>query len=247
MRSISKINKLFLICAVFIMFFMVSIACAGQLKPLIENLEQSTGGMTLWQMIRSGGWVMIVLAALSILVITLAIYDFIIMKPSILSPKGFAERIIKKFKQGKSKVVREICLSDNNIIAKVTLTGIENKPKGTIAVKESMESCARNEIAKLWQNIGYFGDIGMIAPLIGLLGTVLGMIQAFNVVAFQMTVVKPILLAGGISKAMITTAGGLIVAIPAMMLYSYFRGRVQEIAAYVETYCADIIKLVSED
>ena len=72
------------------------------------------------------------------------------------------------------------------------------------------------------------------------------MIQAFNVIAFQTAVVKPILLAGGVSKAMVTTAGGLIIAIPALIFYSYFRGKVQTIANRVETYSTDLIKLVNE-
>jgi len=226
-------------------FSTVSISFAGQIKPLIDGLEESAIGMTLWQMIKSGGWVMILLAMLSVVVVAIAVYDFIVLKPRILCSEEFAEDMIKKIKQGKIKIVKEMCIAENNILSRIILSGIAKKTNGVIAVREAMESCARNEIGRLWQNIGYLGDIGMIAPLIGLLGTVLGMIQAFNVVAFQMTVVKPILLAGGISKAMITTAGGLIVAIPAMMLYSYFKSKVQDIAAYIESYCVGMIELVS--
>jgi biopolymer transport protein ExbB len=80
--------------------------------------------------------------------------------------------------------------------------------------------------------------------LIGLLGTVIGMIRAFNAIAFQTAVVKPILLAGGVSQAMVTTAAGLIVAIPAMIFYAYFRGRVHDITNIVENYSTDIIKIV---
>ena len=107
-----------------------------------------------------------------------------------------------------------------------------------------MENCGRKEVATLWQNISYLADIATVAPMVGLLGTVLGMIQAFNVIAFQTAVVKPILLAGGVSKAMVTTAGGLIVAIPIMIFYAYFRGKVQEISSIVESYLTDIIKIV---
>ena len=109
-----------------------------------------------------------------------------------------------------------------------------------------MDNVARKEMGVLWQRIGILSDIAAIAPMIGLLGTVVGMIQAFNTIAFQTAVVKPILLAGGIGKAMITTAGGLVVAIPAMLAYSYFRIKVQNIMHIVENYSADIIKLITD-
>ena len=109
-----------------------------------------------------------------------------------------------------------------------------------------MENHTKKEIGGMWQNISYLADIATIAPLVGLLGTVLVMIQAFNVIAFQTAVVKPILLAGGVSKAMVTTAGGLIVAIPVMLFYAYFRGKVQDISNVVESYATDIIKFIEE-
>jgi biopolymer transport protein ExbB len=79
-----------------------------------------------------------------------------------------------------------------------------------------------------------------------LLGTVVGMIQAFNVIAFQTGAVKPILLASGISKAMITTATGLIVAIPAMIFYSYFRGKIQDVSSRFENISTELFQMITE-
>jgi biopolymer transport protein ExbB len=109
-----------------------------------------------------------------------------------------------------------------------------------------MENRARKEIGKLWQNIAYLGDIATIAPLLGLLGTVIGMIQAFSVISFAGSSLKPIMLVGGISKALVCTAAGLVIAIPCMSCYSFFRGKVQSISDQVEAYASDIMRLIEE-
>ena len=103
-----------------------------------------------------------------------------------------------------------------------------------------MEHRARIEIGNLWQNLNYLSDIVTVAPLLGLLG----MIQAFHAIPLQSAGVKTTLLAAGISKAMVTTAAGLIVAIPALMAYSYFRGKVQEVINVIEIYGTDIIEVM---
>jgi len=216
------------------------------LKPIVTSMEQSQEGMTVWQLIKAGGSLMFVLLFLSILAAAIIIYDFMTMKESKLSPAAFAGEVIQKLERGDKIAIKELCEKQDNIISRIVLEGLAKRSRGNVFAKEAMDSLARKEVAALWQNISYLGDIAVIAPLVGLLGTVLGMIQAFNVVAFQTAVVKPILLAGGVAKAMVTTAGGLSVAIPTLMFYSYFRGRVQQITNTVENYCADIIKLVGE-
>ena len=187
---------------------------------------------------------MIVLAALSVIGMALIIYNFMTLSVNKVSPPNFAEEVIQKLEQGELSAVKNMCEPEQNIITGIVLAGLSRKDKGAVFAREAMENCTRQEIGNLWQSISYLADIATIAPLIGLLGTVLGMIQAFNVIAFQTAVVKPILLAGGVSKAMVTTAGGLIVAIPAMLFYTYFKGKVQEISNTVESYSSDIIKII---
>ena len=133
-----------------------------------------------------------------------------------------------------------------NLIAKIVLAGLDKTKKkpGDILVREAMEHRARIEIGGLWQNLNYLSDIVAVAPLLGLLGTVLGMIQAFHAVPLQSAGAKTALLSAGISKAMVTTAAGLIVAIPVLMSYSYFRGKVQEVTNTIEIYVTDIIKIM---
>jgi len=217
-----------------------------KLKPFIESFQQAQEGMTLWETIKMGGFVMVVLGLLSVSTIASIIYNFMTLKVSNLSPVNFSEDVIKKLEEGRLEAVRSLCQHKKNIISDIVKAGLEKKHRGVVFAREAMENCAQKEINRLWQKISYLADIASVAPLIGLLGTVLGMIQAFNVIAFQTGVVKPMLLAGGISKAMITTAGGLIVAIPAMLLHSYFKGKILEISNNVETYSTDIMKIMEK-
>ncbi len=217
-----------------------------QIQSLVSQMEQSKAGMTLWDTIKSGGFVMIVLCVLSVVATAFIVYNFFTLSSKNLVPKDFSESLIEKLETKKTTTAKSLCKENNNIISRVASAGLEKIVKGPTAAREAMENVTRKEIGNLWQNISYLADIAAIAPLIGLLGTVLGMIQAFNVIAFQSAVVKPLLLAGGVSKAMVTTAGGLVVAIPVMLFYSYFRGRVQDITNMVETYSTDVIKTVEE-
>ncbi len=222
------------------------VGAQNDLKPYISAVEQSREGMTLWQVIKSGGFIMIILAMLSVAATALIVYDFMTLNVKNLSPREFAEDLIQKLEEADDAAVRDMCHTEQNIFASVVMAGLAKKKRGIVLAREAMENCVRKELGELWQNISYLADIVTVAPLIGLLGTVLGMIQAFNVIAFQTAVVKPVLLAGGVSKAMVTTAAGLMVAIPVMLFYAYFRGKVQEISNTVESYSTDIIKIVEE-
>ena len=211
-------------------------------KPYIASVEQAKEGMTLWQMVASGGFVMFVLALTSVFMIYMVAYNFMSLKEDLIVPKKFTDEFLAALEEGDPKKLAYLCETQPSTIAGIVKLGLEKRKKGIVFAREAIENSVRKELGKLWQNISYLADVANIAPLIGLLGTVLGMIQAFNVIAFQTAVVKPILLAGGVSKAMVTTAGGLIVAIPAFLFYSYFRGRVQTISNSVETFSGDVIK-----
>lgn len=217
-----------------------------KVQSYVNDLEQSKAGMTLWETIQSGGVVMIVLGCLSVVAFTIILYLFFTLKMSRAVPREFTERVIEQLDAGQEAELKETCEGKSNTIANIVNAGLARKQRGKLFAKEAMENQMRKEIGGLWQGISYLADIAAVAPLIGLLGTVVGMIQAFNVIAFQSAVVKPILLAGGVSKAMVTTAAGLVVAIPVMLFYTYFRGKVQGISHQIETYGTDIIKIFEE-
>ncbi len=201
---------------------------------------------SLWQFIQAGGWTMLVLGLLSLLAGAIIVYNFLTIKVEQLVPAQFCEALVEKLEAQDNHGASLMCEKENNIISTIALAGLDRRTKGKIIAREAMENKARKEIGKLWQNIAYLGDIATIAPLLGLLGTTLGMIQAFNVISYAGSNLKPIMLVGGISKSLVTTASGLIIAIPAMSCYSYFRGKVQAISDHVEFHSADIMRLIEE-
>lgn len=203
--------------------------------------------MTLWQTLKAGGGVMVVIGLLSIAALAIVLYDIRILTVNRLAPRGLYDAVMNKIEMKDFGAAKSICRSQNsNIISKIVLAGLDRKNPTDEAAREAMESCARIELTGLWQNISYLTDIVAVAPLLGLLGTVLGMIQAFHAVPLQSASLKTTLLAAGISKAMVTTASGLVVAIPALIAYSYFRGQVQQITNVVEIYCTDIVKAIQK-
>lgn len=124
-------------------------------------------------------------------------------------------------------------LSSSTPLGKIVTTGLLNRTKGRAVIKESIEETGRHVVHELERYLNALGTIAAITPLIGLLGTVIGMIRVFNVITLQ-GVGDPTILAGGISEALITTAAGLTVAIPSLMFYRFFRGRVDEFVVGME-------------
>lgn len=239
-----KSIKVIVIAICLILAGVLCVYAAQDVKPLVKSVEQAREGMTVWELIKSGGSLMYVLAVLSVFCVALVIYNFLFLRLNKISPRDFGEDVIKKLESGKMREVERMCMSEENIIAKIVMAGLDKKGKGPLFARESMENCAKKEVNTIWQNITYLSDIASIATLVGLLGTILGMIQSFNGIAFQTAVVKPMLIAAGVSKAMVTTAAGLIVAIPASAFYAYFKAKVNEISGIVDEYGSDIIKII---
>ncbi len=219
---------------------------ADEMEKYIPKTETAENGMTMWETMRSGGGVMILLAFLSVAGLGLIIYYFLTMKTERLLPKKFLEKVLAVLEKKRTQEARMLCSSNNNLIANIVETGLSHVGRDQEVIKEAIQDEGRRSIEDLRQKLSYLADIAAIAPMVGLLGTVLGMIQAFNVIAFQAGAVKPVLLASGISKAMVTTATGLIIAIPAMIFYSYFRGKIRDIVSRMEDISTEIYHLIAE-
>lgn len=231
---------------VFIFLLLFVHAAFAQTSNLPSSgVDQMPTEMTLWQTLKAGGGVMVVIGFLSVLAVAIIIYDFMMLNVNKLAPRGLFEDVIGKLESRDFGAAQTACRKESNtIIAKIVLAGLERRNPLDNAAREAMENTARAELTNLWQNINYLSDIVAVSPLLGLLGTVLGMIQAFHAVPLQSASVKTTLLAAGISKAMVCTASGLIVAIPALIAYSFFRGQVQQITNMIEIYSTDIIKAI---
>jgi len=131
-------------------------------------------------------------------------------------------------------------LQQNSPLGKILAAGLMNRNRDRAVIRESIEDTGRHVVHELDRFIGTLGTIASLSPLMGLLGTVLGMIRTFNSITTS-GIGNPANLAGGIAEALITTAAGLTVAIPALLAYKYLRGRVQTLVVQMEK---EAIKLV---
>jgi biopolymer transport protein ExbB len=209
------------------------------------GVDQMPVEMTLWQTLKAGGGVMVVIGLLSVVAVAIVIYDVMMLNVAKLAPKKLYNEVMIKLESRDFGAAQTLCRKENNtIISKIVLSGLERRNPLDNTAREVMENTARVEVTNLWQNINYLSDIVAVAPLLGLLGTVLGMIQAFRAVPLQSASIKTTMLAAGISKAMVATASGLVVAIPSLIAYSYFRGQVQQITNMIEIYSTDLIKAI---
>ncbi|MBD3295860.1 MAG: MotA/TolQ/ExbB proton channel family protein [Candidatus Omnitrophica bacterium] len=229
-----------------VLAFGTALLAQDNIEKYIPDPKTAEEGMTLWQIISSGGEVMIVLAFLSIVALGLILYYFLTINEARLLPADLQEEVISSLEQGDHERARLLCENDETPLSNIISAGLSRRGRDKIVLKEAIEDEGRRNVEALWQRLSYLGDIAAISPMVGLLGTVLGMIQAFNVIAFQTGAVKPILLASGISKAMVTTATGLIIAIPAMIFYAFFRGRVRSASARLEIISMEILHLLSD-
>ncbi len=197
------------------------------------------------QVIKEGGWPMGVLGLLSAFATFLVVYFFITLRENLLMPEEFQTEAEDAANTGNidelSNVCRRYTSAGSNIIGSAAQMMQINPDADYHVIRSIIEDEGSRQANSLWQRIQYLMDIAIIAPMVGLLGTVLGMIQAFVGLQTDFGAVKPIALASGVSKALVTTAGGLIVGIICMLLYSYFRGHVSRLIAVLEERCNTII------
>ena len=171
----------------------------------------------MWELVKAGGWLMLPIIVCSIVASVIIIERGKVLRMGLLAPSGLREKLVSQ-------------LRTKGDIAKNTLLVIKGEsPLGDILA------------TGLEKNINMLGTIGAIAPLLGLLGTVLGIIISFLAVT-DGSMQDPAMLAGGVSQALITTAGGMFVAIPALMAYRYFQRRIVDINARFESEAGLLIQ-----
>ncbi len=195
----------------------------------------------MFSIIASGGWfIMLPLLLCSIAVVAISVERFWTLNPSKVAPKHQAGQVwgwLKGNQLGSEKLKE---LRQSSQLGRILAAGLSNSRHGRDVMKDSIQEAANQVIHELEKYLGALGTIAAIAPLLGLLGTVIGMIKVFTALNLE-GAGNASVLAGGISEALVTTAAGLLVAIPAMMAHRYFVRRVE---ALVVTLEQEAIKLV---
>ncbi len=205
--------------------------------------------LNLWQVIVSGGPVMIPLAVLSILAVALVLVYLFTLRHGVVVTRRYMATADALLRKRDYLGLLAISNRHREAVARVmqrTLDFITQNPGATFdQAREIAETEGTRQAAALNQRIAYLADIGTIAPMLGLLGTVLGMIKSFSVVASDIVSSRPMMLADGVAEALVTTAAGLFIGIPAMVAYSFFRGRVQSLIAELEAASTQLIALLA--
>jgi biopolymer transport protein ExbB len=192
-----------------------------------------------------GGLLMYVLAGLSALAVAFILYFFTVLRRSQVAPAPLQRALLDAIRRGSPDDARRACearpcpLSAVGQVALDYLRDIPGADPGLL--KDVMEGEGARQAETIQGQPQYLLDIAVVAPMVGLLGTVIGMLRAFSTIALDIGKAKPILLAAGVSQALVTTAFGLVVAIPAMAFYAYFRRQSSKMVSDLESASTDLL------
>lgn len=224
----------------------------GPSLDLITPVELPTvqEGLTIEELLEQIGWLVYPLGALSVLAVFLIILYFFTIRQGAVVSDHFMNAADSLIRKQDYIGLLAVCNRHNECIAHVTRKTLEFATKNPTAsfdeVREVTESEGSRQASLLSQRISYLADIGAIAPMVGLLGTVIGMIRSFNEISSQTFVgAETMGLSAGVSQALLTTAAGLMIGIPSLIFYSVFRGRVQRLISELEAASTHLMALLA--
>lgn len=201
--------------------------------------------LSVMELLLKGGFVMIPLALCSLLALTLSIERAISLQRRQAVPASLADEVVNEVAKGDVAVARRRCEEKANPLSRMFLSGLRLWERGRSEVETAMAESAGREIARLQRSVKGLKIIAAISPLLGLLGTVSGMIRSFQTVATNSgSLGRPEMLAQGIYEAMVTTAAGLALAIPALLAYFFLSNRVERIGEDLEVYGTELAQQV---
>jgi biopolymer transport protein ExbB len=194
----------------------------------------------MFEIVKAGGIMMGPIILASIIAAAIFLERLWTLQSKRVLPSDLTEKVWRWVEQRQIQDKHIAALQQNSPLGKILAAGLANRHRERDIIKESIEDTGRHVVHELDRFIGTLGTIASLSPLMGLLGTVLGMIRTFNAITTE-GIGNPAALAGGIAEALITTAAGLTVAIPALIAYKYLRGRVETLVVQMEK---EAIKLV---
>jgi biopolymer transport protein ExbB len=212
-------------------------------NPVLTEMVETTNEMNLWDMAVKGGWVMIVLALLSVICVYIFVERLAVIKKASKVDPAFMERIRDYVKTDELKSAINYCRVINTPASNMIEKGLERLDRPAAEVQAALENAGNLEVAKLEKGLSIMATISSGAPMIGFLGTVLGMVKAFWEMANAGNNIDITLLSSGIYEAMITTVGGLIVGIIAMFAYNYLVSRVGDVTNTLEAQTLSFMDL----
>ncbi|MBL7156928.1 MAG: MotA/TolQ/ExbB proton channel family protein [Candidatus Omnitrophica bacterium] len=203
----------------------------------------------MWEFIIKGGPIMGLIILCSIMAFAVFLERMWHLRNAKIDTKKFMQEISAKVKNNKVMEALDMCNITRGPIARILKSGIMKYDRHRHDIKEAIENAGIHEVPLLEKNLGVLATIAHITPLLGLLGTVVGMLKAFQVIeekAMSMVPVNPGDLAGGIWEALITTVAGLSIAIPTYVAYNYLVSRVDNFVLDMEKSATELVNILSD-
>lgn len=185
----------------------------------------------------------------SIIVVWFSIERLVVLRRGRVIPRPFVKRFLEHLDQGKvdAKGAIKLCEENGSPIAMIFIHGLKKWGKSSVEVEQAIIDGGERQLNQLRKHLRVLNGASTVAPLVGLLGTVVGMIDSFNTIATTKAMGKSEELAAGIGLALLTTAVGLMVAIPALIMYMYLAGRVDALVNEMDGYGQDLVDLISAE
>ncbi|MBX0334952.1 MotA/TolQ/ExbB proton channel family protein [Pontibacter sp. HSC-14F20] len=213
---------------------------------LMDGAETAENSVSLMDLAMAGGWAMIPLLLLSLAAVYIFFERYLTLMKAAKNPDGFSDRIKSMVLAGDINGARMLCAQTNTPVARMLGKGVSRIGNPLKNIETSIENVGKIEISKLERNLASLATIAGAAPMLGFLGTVTGMIQAFIAIAQAEGTISPQLLSAGIYQAMVTTATGLIIGLPAYVGYNYLVSKIDNIVHGMEYSSIEFIDLLQE-
>ncbi len=202
--------------------------------------------MNFFEIFLKGGVVMWLILACSVLGLSVVIDRFLVLRKAKINVPAFMVRLRGLIKKKDISRAVSVCMEEKSPIANIVRKGLKKYKYGHDRVKDAIENAGKLEISKLESGLSILATVAGIAPLLGFLGTVTGMITAFMTIEDLAGSANPSDLAGGIWEALITTAFGLIVGIFALAFYNFFLSKVKRLVGDMETVANDVVDTIQD-
>jgi biopolymer transport protein ExbB len=217
---------------------------------LVQIVTDSAGltdqSLSLWQLALKGGFMMIPIVLCSFVAVYIFVERYLTINKANQSPDAFMARIREMVQRGDINGAKLLCSQFDSPIARMIEKGVTRIGSPLKNIEASIENVGKLEIFKLERNLSLLATIAGAAPMMGFLGTVIGMVEAFIAIAQEEGSVSPKLLSSGIYTAMITTVAGLVVGIIAYLAYNYLVTRVSKVIHKMEYSSIDFVDLLQE-
>ena len=203
----------------------------------------------MWEFMQKGGPIMWPILLCSIISFAIVIERMISLRREQIDTKTFMEQILKSLKRNKIMEALDLCERTQGPIANILKAGILKHDRPRNEVREAIEDASIHEVPRLEKNLPVLATVAQVAPLLGLLGTVTGLVAAFQVIETKATALNPVNpgdLAGGIWQALLATTFGLCVAIPTYVAYNYLVSRVDGFVLDMERSATDLLNTLGE-